>query len=133
MKELSLASELQLRRLGSVGLLVRDTEVAVDAGLALCLFLNMPCAPLVGLLLGIHGLGVVAVAAFERVGFLHPLPDALREHVPVRLELLLRVDRADEMAPELEGRAELALDERDRLARHVAVGADGGAAGAVRG
>src|SRR5690242_17378156 len=100
-----------------------DAEMAVDAGESLLLHRRMPRLGPLGLLVRVEGVVVVAVAALERIGLLHARPDARGELVAARLEFFLRVDHADEVAPELEARAHLSLDERPRLMRHVAVGA----------
>ena len=60
----------------------------------------------------VHGLGRVAVAAFERVVGPEPRPFALGELVPVGEELLAGVDGAEDLAPDLLGGLHLAGDLR---------------------
>ena len=105
------------------GKLVGDALVAVDAGA-----LAGEEEALVGLdgalaLAGdVHRLGRVAVAALERVVGLEPRPFVLRELEPVVEELLARVDRAEDLAPDLLGGLHLAGDLVGPVVRHVAVG-----------
>src|ERR1700682_4754074 len=122
--------ELDFRRSGARGLLVRDAEMAVDAGLAFRHAPGVPGLRLLRLEIQVHLFALVAVAALERVRLLHALPDALREHRAVLLEFLGRVDHPGEVAPALERRADLAFDEGHGLARHVEIGADRAHAGA---
>src|SRR6185295_3991491 len=117
--------ELQLLRAGAVGLPVRDAEVAHDAGDVFRARLGVARARLLGLQLRAHRVRLVAVAALVRVVADHRGPHVLRELVAVLLELLLGVDLAGEVAPDLEARLHLAPEHRRRLARHVAVGAHG--------
>src|SRR3954471_13583404 len=98
---------LQFPRSGSIRLVMRDAKVAVDACEVLGFHLRVPRARLLRLLLGVHGVVVVAVAALERVGFLHARPDLGRELVALGLEFFLGVDVAHEMAPHLQARAHL--------------------------
>src|SRR6185436_20545571 len=94
-KEAALSSRhLDLLGPGTVGLLVRNTEMAVDAGGAFGLRLGMARARRLALLLRVHGRGVMAVAAFLRVVVLHARPLAHRHGVAGLLVLLRRVDVA---------------------------------------
>ncbi len=74
------------------------------------------------LLVRIHRVPRVAVAAFVRIVALHRRPDMLRELHPLRLEFLRRVDRArDEFAVELLARLDLAHELVHPVLRHMAV------------
>src|SRR5687768_3782586 len=121
----------ELLRPRSVGLLVRDAEVAMDAGLAFRPALLVARARLLRLQLRAHRLGLVAIAALVRVVADHGGPHILGELVAVLLELLLGVDLSGEVAPDLEARRDLALEHRKGLARHVAIRAHGAHAGTV--
>src|SRR5918993_3995605 len=85
-----------------VGKFVGDTLVAVDAG-----FLAGEQEALVRgcgarvLLHEVHGFRAVAVAAFERVVGLHPLPLTLGEVLAHGQELVARVDGPEDMTPDL--------------------------------
>src|SRR3990172_11908495 len=123
--------DLQFLRPGAVRLVMCDGEMAVDAGLAFGLALGVPVLGLLRLQFGAHGGVLVAIPAFQRVGFLHALPYPLGKLVAVRLELLLGVDHTGEVAPQLEGRPHFAKKHRARLARHVTVGTDGAHSAAI--
>src|SRR6185436_2408347 len=127
------ASSGDLQFLGSraVGLGVGDAEVAVDARGVLRLCLGMPRTRRLALFFRIHRSDRVAVAALARVVFLHARPLANRHLVAVLLVLLLGVDLAGEMPPDLPARLDLADQHRHQLFRDMAVGAFGAHAGAV--
>src|SRR6187431_1199203 len=95
------------------GFLVGDALVAVDAGLAGLGGVLVLGAGAGFLLRKRRGGAVVAVAAFARVVGLHRRPDRLRHLETVRLELLGRVDAAEEVAGDfVERRLDLAPDLR---------------------
>src|SRR5437763_14615146 len=84
-----------------VGQVVGDALVAVDAGL-----LSREQEALVRhrgprrLLGDVHGIGAVAVAAFQRIIGLEPGPFMRSKLKPVIQELLAGVDRAEQLAPD---------------------------------
>src|SRR5689334_333991 len=69
----------------------------------------------------IHVLESVAIAAFTRIVGLHARPFMLSKLQPVRLELLPRVDGAENLAPHLLRGLDLAGDLERPVVRHVAV------------
>ena len=99
-------------------------EVAVDTGFPISLCACMPGLRFFGLQVQIHLVGMVAIAAFQRIGCLHTAPDFLRERGAVRLEFFLGVDHSREVAPKLEGGGHLALDHVNRGTRNVAIRAN---------
>lgn len=112
---------------------VGDALVAVDAGVAGFHGRHVALAGARLLVLGVHALEGVTVAAFAAVGCLHALPLVLGEGEALGVELLGRRDRAGELAPDLLRCLDLAQDLVGPVLRHVAIGADGRDAGAVRG
>jgi len=111
---------------------VGDALVAVDAGVLVAQgHLVLLPRPLL-LHLGVHAVEAVAVAALARVRPLHALPLVFRQMQALRLELLRRVDGAHHLAVEFVGGLDLPRDLVHPVLRHVAVGADGAHAGAVR-
>src|SRR5690606_33938155 len=82
-------------------LVVRNSLVAVDAGHIIFLghLVLLACALL--LRLRVHALEAVAVAALTRIDRLHACPFTTCQREPLRLELLARVDRAGDLAPNL--------------------------------
>ena len=104
---------------------VRDALVAVDAGLLLVGQVGrVHVLRAHALAREVHRLVVVAVAALERVVGLEARPFVLRELEALVAELLLRVDGAEDLAPDLLGGLHLAGDLVGPVVRHVAVGAD---------
>src|SRR6185436_15753318 len=107
-----------------VGQPVGDALVAVDAGL----FPARQVGRMHGLCAHalpreVHGLVVVAVAALERVVGLEARPFVARELQPLALELLGRVDGAEDLAPDFLRGLDLARHLHRPFVRHVAVGA----------
>src|SRR6185436_3312566 len=117
----SLFRDLHLAWSRSIRLVVSDAEMAVDAGQSLGLHLLVPLSRRLALLVRIHRGILVAVAALERVGRLHALPDARGELVAMLLEFFARVDNAGQLSPDLQRGGHFALQHRDGLARHMAV------------
>lgn len=107
--------------------------MAVDAGLSFGLHPLVLLLRRLALQVRRHRGGVVAAAAFARVGFLHAAPDLVRQFGSVGFELLRRVDRAQQVVPDVVGGADLAPQHVGEGVRHVAVGAAGLHAGAVSG
>lgn len=87
---------------------MRNTLVAVNAGLfvALCQFVRLDRT--LFLFLDIHALKTMAVAAFSRVRALHPLPLEFGERQPFCLKFLRSIYGARDLAIELECRQGLA-------------------------
>src|SRR4051794_8448428 len=85
-----------------VGQMVGDTLVAVDAGLLAreqeALVRHRGPRRLLG---DVHGIGAMAVAAFQGVVGLEARPFMRRELEPVIQKLLAGVDRAENLAPDL--------------------------------
>src|SRR3954451_20110473 len=81
-----------------VGQMVGDALVAVDAGLFLgeqeALVRDRGPRRLLG---DVHGIGPVAVAAFQRIVGLEARPFMRRQLEPVILEFLAGVDRAEDL------------------------------------
>ena len=91
-----------------VGQAVGDALVAINAGLA---FLQSHRVLVHGATtLGgeIHGIVVVAVAAFARIGLLHGAPDVLGQFQALGLEFLRRVDGAHHFVKQFIGRLDFA-------------------------
>ena len=99
---------------------MRDTLATIDAGRA---GLDRFRHHLSGsrLLVRIHRVDRVAIAAFARVGRLHRRPDVLRELEPVRFEFFAGADGAENLVQHLVGSLDLSLDLVDPDLRHVAV------------
>src|SRR5262245_27466671 len=111
--------------------LVRDSLVAVDAGLA---FLHGGLVDRGGPLLlhrEIHRREGVAVAALVGIVRLHLLPDVLCQRFALLGEFFRRVDRAHELVVELVARLDLADHLRQPFPWNVAIGADRAHARAV--
>src|SRR3990172_8290699 len=123
--------DLQFLRPGAVRLVMCDGEMAVDAGLAFGLALGVPVLGLLRLQFGAHGGVLVAIPAFQRVGFLHTLPYPLGKLVALRLELLLCVDHTGEIAPRLQSPPFLEKTPPPRPARQGTVPTVGAHAAAV--
>ena len=84
-----------------------------------------------GLLGQVHRLRGMAVAALQRVVRLQPRPFVLGKLQALIEEFLARVDRAEDLAPDLLRGLHLARDLVGPIVRHMAVGADRAHAGAV--
>src|SRR5262245_2011553 len=116
------ASLLPPRHAAHVGQPVRDALVAVDARLLAGEQVALVRLAGARRLLGqVHGLGAVAVAAFQRVVRLHARPFVDGEFEPLVDELFARVDGAEQVAPDLLGRLHLAGDLVGPVVRHVTV------------
>src|SRR5574343_736577 len=117
--------------LHALRLVVRDTLVAIDTGLLLVpgdlVHLRSPCL----LLFDVHAFEAVAVAALAGLGLLHPRPFVLGEFQSLGLEFFLGIDGADDLAPYLLARLDLAGHLVHPVLGHVAVRADRANAGAV--
>src|SRR5688500_1211549 len=85
----------------SLGLVVGDAEVTVDAGESFCHAFRVPLLRPRGLQVTAHRLDGVAIAAFERVGRFHASPDPMGQCCPLGFEFLWSIDGARELAVEL--------------------------------
>ena len=103
---------------------MRNAEVTVDASPAVLAALHVTALGSIRLQIGVPSVLMVTITALGRIRFLHPRPYAHGKLVPMRLELLLRVDHAGEMAPQFERGTHLPRHHRSRRARDMAIGAD---------
>src|SRR5215831_13868537 len=67
---------------------------------------------------------LVTIAAFQRIGFLHALPNGMRQPRFLGRELFGRIDPASDLSPNLENRLKLADWHLADFARNVTVGTD---------
>lgn len=74
--------------------------------------------------LGRHGLGIVTVPAFLRIGLLHAQPDALGEFEATRLKLFLGIDCAGQMVEDIVRSLDLAHGSSQEIMGHMTIGAD---------
>src|SRR5690606_11386116 len=81
------------------GLMMRNALVTIDAGHDVLARHLMLLARALLLHLGIHAIQAVAVAAFTRVGCLHPCPFATCQLQTFGLELFPRSDGTGKLAP----------------------------------
>ena len=117
--------------LHALGLVVRNALVTVDAGLLLVLRDLVHLGTAQFLPLGVHAFKAVAIAAFARVHRLHTRPLMLGQTKPIRLELLLGIDGAHQLAPQLGAGLDLAYDLVRPVLGHMAVRTGGSHAGAI--
>ena len=110
---------------------VRDSLVAIDAGVLVFLTDLVHLGSACLLLFDVHRRERVTVAAFARIARLHSVPLVGRQFEPLRLELLGGRNGAHDLAVELLAGGDLAHHLVPPVLRHVAVGAVGADAGAV--
>ena len=111
--------------------LVGNTLVAVDAGhIGIeCFRVELGC--FFALLVEVHELEAVAVAALARIRFLHVGPDAFGELQALGLVLLRRADGAEQLVHDFVGRLDLANDFMLPFLGYMAVRAGGAHPGTV--
>ena len=114
-----------------VHLAVGDALVAVDTGIALLHGIEVLLASPRLLPLWVHGVPVVAVAAFPRVGALHGVPDPLGQGQPFGVELLGGIHGAQDLVEDLVAGLDLTDHLVDPGTRHMAVGTGGWDAASV--